>query len=402
MEKELQFQHFLQKNWEKANFENYTPIQEALMPTMLEKKDIIAQSPTGTGKTLAYGLPLLENINAAEKSIQAVVIAPTKELVMQIHAVFQEYTQGSDITGTTLIGGVNTQRQVDKLKKKPHYIIGTPSRIMELYRNKKVKLHEVKTIVVDEADVIYDMKLMNDVEAIVKATMKDRQLVFISATISPAIKEKALVLSNEPAIITITTEATPTSVEHLYIVSERRDKIENLRRIVRHDQQMKALIFFSGHLKLEEIESKLAYQGITVGVLSGQATKQERQKVMRDFRNSDHALLLATDLAARGLDISGLTHVIHFDVAESEKQFIHRSGRTGRMGNQGTVLSLITAFEEAQLVKWSRKLHVEPKQVMLRHTALVPAEHSKKPASTSSAQQGKAKALKKKSYNKKR
>ncbi|MGG1573871.1 DEAD/DEAH box helicase [Fictibacillus sp. NRS-1165] len=367
-------QPFLQENWEKAAFEALTPVQEQMLPSMLGKKDLIVESPTGTGKTLAYCLPVLESIDSNSASVQAVIIAPTKELVMQIHTVFQEYAQGSGISGTTLIGGVNVQRQIDKLKKKPQYIIGTPGRILELYKSKKLKLHEVKTIVVDEADVVYDMELMDEVQNIVKGTMKDRQLVFVSATISKKSEEVAKEWMNEPLFIKVERDtAAANRVQNLYLISERRDKIDNLRRIIRHHSAMKAIVFFGDSMRLEEIATKMAYRGITVGVISGQASKQERQKVMREFRASDHALLLSTDLAARGLDISGLTHVIHFDLADSEKQYIHRSGRTGRMGQEGTIISLVTEREENVLLKWAKKMNVYPQKVTFRRDQLVPS-----------------------------
>ncbi|MDN4074517.1 DEAD/DEAH box helicase [Fictibacillus terranigra] len=367
-------QPFLQENWEKAAFEALTPVQEQMLPSMLGKKDLIVESPTGTGKTLAYCLPVLESIDSNSASVQAVIIAPTKELVMQIHTVFQEYAQGSGISGTTLIGGVNVQRQIDKLKKKPQYIIGTPGRILELYKSKKLKLHEVKTIVVDEADVVYDMELMDEVQNIVKGTMKDRQLVFVSATISKKSEEVAKEWMNQPLFIKVERDtAAANRVQNLYLISERRDKIDNLRRIIRHHSAMKAIVFFGDSMRLEEIAAKMAYRGITVGVISGQASKQERQKVMREFRASDHALLLSTDLAARGLDISGLTHVIHFDLADSEKQYIHRSGRTGRMGQEGTIISLVTEREENVLLKWAKKMNVYPQKVTFRRDQLVPS-----------------------------
>lgn len=363
---------FIQNNWEKASFKSLTPVQEEMLPNMLDRKDLIVESPTGTGKTLAYCLPVLQQLDTSSSSVQAVIVAPTKELVMQIHTVFQEYAQGSGISGTTLIGGVNVQRQIDKLKKKPQYIIGTPGRIMELYKNKKLKLHDVKTIVVDEADVVYDMELMDEVQNIVKATMKDRQLVFVSATISTKIENLAKEWTTDPVMIKVERDAAASSkVKHLYLISERRDKIDNLRRLIRHHSNMKAIVFFGDNLKLDEISAKLSYRGITVGILSGQSTKQDRQKVMREFRSSEHALLLSTDLAARGLDISGLTHVIHFDIADSEKQFIHRSGRTGRMGQEGTVVSLITEREEYELLKWTKKLNLPAQKVGFRKDQLI-------------------------------
>lgn len=371
------FQPFIQKAWEKAGFKQFTSVQEKAIPFLLEHQDAMIESATGTGKTLGYALPALQRMDTSIANAQAILLAPTRELAMQIHAVLQNFSEGSGITGAALIGGAAISRQIEKLKKKPHYIVGTPGRVLELINAKKLKMHEVKTIVIDEADIMIDMGLMDSVQSIIKATTKDRQLVFVSATISSKTKELANEWMKEPIFVRVENKKTgETNVEHLYMVSERRDKIENLRRLIRHHNEMKALVFISENMRLDEFAAKLEYRGISLGILAGRSSKQEREKVLREFRASKHAILLSTDIAARGLDVQGITHVIHFDLPESNKQFVHRSGRTGRMGAKGTVISLVTEKEERVLLKWAKQLEITVQKAYLYKGSLIKENRS--------------------------
>ncbi len=352
------FKPFLQQAWSKLGFSEFTAIQQKAIPLIQEGKDVIAESPTGTGKTLAYLLPLLEKIKPEVKSPQVVILAPSRELVMQIHEVVQTFTAGSDITGASFIGGADIKRQLEKLKKHPLVIVGTPGRIRELIQAKKLKMHEVKTIVVDEADQIFQTNLMDAVQDIVKTTLRDRQLLFFSATISDRAEQTAKTMMNEPQVMRVhRTELPESKVEHLYFVCEYRDKVDVLRRILKMGE-VKAMAFVKDAQQLEELGSKLSYKGVSVGVLQGEAYKTDREAVMRNFRAGKYSLLLTTDLAARGLDIQNITHVIHYDFPDDPQQYIHRSGRTGRMGASGTVVSIVTHRQEAAVTKMSKELNI--------------------------------------------
>jgi superfamily II DNA/RNA helicase len=353
-----QMKPFLQTTWEKAGFKDMTDIQKQTIPLIAEGKDVIAESPTGTGKTLAYLLPLLHNVEPEIKNPQIIVLAPTRELVMQIHGEVQKFTEGSEITGASIVGGADLKRQVEKLKKHPQVIAGSPGRILELIRMKKLKMHEVKTIVFDEFDQLIQQDMLPVLSDIVKAAMRDRQLLYFSATISKQVEDAARNFSNEPEIVRIKRTSETSKVQHLYIVCDWREKLDNVRKIV-NMENVKALAFMNDPFKLDEMTAKLRYKKVEVGALHGEATKQERAAMLRQFHQGKLQLLLATDVAARGLHVEDLMHVIHLDIPETLDQYIHRSGRTGRMGKEGIVISLVTPAEEKKLLQFSKKLGIE-------------------------------------------
>jgi superfamily II DNA/RNA helicase len=349
---------FIQQSWEKAQYKQLTPIQEKAIPQLVEGKDIIAESPTGTGKTLAYVLPMLNKLDPTKKSPQALILAPTRELVMQIHTEVQKFTENSGLQSASFIGGADTKRQIEKLKKHPHIIIGSPGRVQELIKMKKLKMHEVKTIIFDEFDQLVQANMAQSLKDIVKTTLRDRQLVFFSATISSNVEQVAKEIAPEALVERVSKKEVVTNVEHLYIVSELRHKLDNIRKLV-HMEQVKALVFLNDAYKLDDMAAKLKYRKVRVGVLHSEARKQERATTLQAFRQGKIQVLLATDVAARGLDIDDITHVIHLDLPETMEQYIHRSGRTGRMGKEGTVLSLVTENEEKRLLSLARKVNVE-------------------------------------------
>lgn len=352
---------YLQKAWEHSNFKEPTPIQRKAMPLILEGKDVAAESPTGTGKTLAYLLPVLQMVSSEQKEIQAVIMASSHELVMQIHQEFQKWSEGSELYGATFIGGANVKRQLEKLKKRPQVIIGTPGRIFELIKQKKIKMHTVKTIVLDEGDQLLVPEHLNTIKEIIKTTLKERQLILFSATLPEGAEQLAKDLMNEPEVVKIDRSEVHTGVkvEHVYIVSETRDKILNLERLSRL-KGIRGLVFMGDIGNLSVAAEKLQYKGVPLGVLHSDANKKDRQTALEKFRTGEYPLLLATDVAARGLDIQGITHVIHFDLPKGTTEYTHRSGRTGRLGSDttGTVISLVTEREERELKQYCRELKI--------------------------------------------
>ena len=345
----LNLKSFSQEAWLRAGFQGPTAVQEQTVPVILEGKDVVAEAPTGSGKTLAYLLPLLEKIDPEKKSLQALILAPSHELAMQIYQVLGEWTQNSDIISASFIGGANVKKQLESLKKKPHIAVGSLGRIIELINMKKMKMHEVKTIVVDEFDVLIGQEHVNKLKLIFKNTLKDRQVIFCSATLSDKTEVIAREMMKEPQIIQVKREKQSASnTDHFYVLSEGREKADTLLKIIR-SEEMKALIFINDIHKISEIESKLLFKQVKLGVITGNSTKNERMESMRNFREGKLSLLLATDVSARGLDVPGLTHVINFDLPRNSKQYIHRAGRVGRMGAKGTVVSVMTPREESIL-----------------------------------------------------
>lgn len=349
---------FIQDAWRKAGFAKPTPIQSQAVPLIVEGKDVLAESPTGTGKTLAYLLPVLEKIDADDSSPQAVILASSRELVMQIAEEVRIWTEGSKISGAAFIGGANAKRQLERLKKRPQVIVGTPGRVYELIAQKKLKMHNVKTIVLDEGDQLIVAEHMGTIRNIIKTTLKDRQMLMFSATLTPQTEELARELANEPEIVRIDkSEKMDSNVDHVYVVAERRDKFKMLEKIARLED-IKALAFINDIAELTVIYEKLNFKGLEIGALHGESNKVDREKALRKLRSGKFPLLLATDVAARGLDIKGLTTVVHVDVPLSLEQYTHRSGRTGRAGADGTVISIVTEREERELKKLAKGLDV--------------------------------------------
>ncbi|MDQ0231732.1 DEAD/DEAH box helicase [Metabacillus malikii] len=365
---------FIQANWEKAEFQQATAVQLKTIPPILEGKDVIAESPTGTGKTVAYLLPLLNQIDETKKNNQLVILAPSRELVMQIFDELKKWSEGSSLTTVSLIGGANIKRQVEKLKKGPQIIVGTPGRIMELIKLKKLKMHEVKSIVLDEGDQLLTPEHKNTIHDIIKATKKERQVVLFSATVNVGTESKARdLMGKNPEIIKVDRNEVPTGdVKHVYLVCEQREKVTLLERMAK-TIKMKALGFVKDIGNLTVIAEKLEYKGVEIHLLHSDTRKEEREAALKKMRTENDGLLLATDVAARGLDIEGLTHVIHFDLPTHSSQYVHRSGRTGRQGASGTVVAIVTEREERELKKIAKELNIQLQKNRLYKGELVEA-----------------------------
>jgi ATP-dependent RNA helicase DeaD len=341
----------------KQNIEQPTQVQIEAIPILLSGKDALVQSHTGTGKTFAYILPLLQKLDASSKELQAMVIAPTQELGVQIFQEIIKLTERSEVRALSLIGGAAVKRQIEKLKEKPHIVVGTPGRIIELIQQKKLKMHFVKSIVVDEVDQVFALGAAQDVERVISSTLKDRQLIFFSATITNEIQQKAKAWMKEPVNIQIRPEDKLASgLEHTYVVCQDREKLDMLRRIILTLKPTRAIIFVNETERIAEWVSKLKYNGLDIDAIYGEAGKQDRAQVMKRFREGRLPLLLSTDLAARGLDIVDVTHVFNFDPPLDAEHYVHRAGRTGRMEKSGLVISLITPKELFIMKKFSKSL----------------------------------------------
>jgi superfamily II DNA/RNA helicase len=338
-----------------------TQIQTEVIPAALQGKDIIGQSATGTGKTLAYLLPIMQRIDTGKRETQCFILAPTHELAIQIERQIVELAQnaGLPITATPIIGNVNIARQIDKLKEKPHIIVGSSGRILELIKKKKIVAQTVKTIVLDEADRLVDESNFGSVNDVIKTTLRDRQLMLFSATFPPAIIEKAQAFMKEPVVLKAAGVAeVPKDISHMYFVTEYRDKIELLRKLTYHLEIKRALVFINKSENIAEMTEKLVYHGLKAAGLHGSALKNERKKALDDFRSGKITLLVASDIAARGLDIQGVTHVFNLDFPEDHEIYQHRVGRTGRLGQSGTAISLVTKNEALRLKKFERVLKI--------------------------------------------
>ncbi|SOB99924.1 superfamily II DNA/RNA helicase [Ureibacillus xyleni] len=359
----------LQNKWK---FETTMKVQDEMIPAMLEGKDVVAESPTGSGKTLAYVLPILNKVNGSKKQIQALIVAPSQELAMQIVEVIREWTSGTDITVQQLIGGANSARQIEKLKKKPTIVVGTPGRLNELAKANKLKLKEIETIVLDECDQLLSREYRVIVKSFIEGAAYGRQVVVVSATITEEIKLVASRLMFEPVQISIKPEdmVQVGKVVHSFIKVDERDKTDMLRRLA-HIEGLRGLAFVNNIDQVLMKESKLKYKDAKVVTLHSDMKKEERKKALDAFRKGESTILIATDIAARGLDIEGLTHVIHVDAPHTIEQYTHRSGRTGRAGADGEVLTLLSYRDEKTYKKLTREMGVKTVQKVWNQGKLV-------------------------------
>ena len=345
----------------KENIIYATEIQEKCIPAALNNKDIIAESQTGSGKTLAFLLPIFQKIDMDKREMQAIILAPTHELAMQIENVIKMLSEnsGMDITSAPIIGNINITRQIEKLRVKPHIIVGSPGRILELIKKRKITAHTVKTIVIDEADRLLDENNIDTVKAIIKSTLKDRQLIIASATISKSAEATSKDLMKEPEIfkIEVLHKVSP-NVSHVYFLSEQREKIDILRKLVRIINPEKAIVFINKSNEIQKTTEKLLFHGLKAEAIHGSLEKTDRKKAMDDLRTGKVQLLVASDMAARGLDIKGVTHIFNLDIPEDPTDYLHRVGRTGRVHEKGVAISLITEKEKECIKRYEKKFGI--------------------------------------------
>lgn len=365
---ELKMNPTLATALKKENIITPTDIQSKVIPEALENKDLVVQSETGTGKTLAYLLPLYEKVDTTKREMQAIIIAPTHELALQIQRQIDRLSQNSElmVTSTSAIGNVNIERQIEKLREKPHIIVGSPKRILELIKKKKISAHTIKTIIIDEADKLVDENNFKDIKEIIKCTLKERQLIMVSASITKDAEKRAKEIMKEPLFIVQKGSAmVPATIEHIYFLAEQRDKIEVLRKVVRILNPQKAMVFIGERGEADLCTEKLKYHGLKAETIHGHNKKIERKSVMDGFRSGKIQLLVASDIAARGLDIEGVTHIFNLNLPEQPDEYLHRVGRTGRNGKKGVAVSIVSEKELQFLKKFenSLKINISPKDM---------------------------------------
>lgn len=354
-----------------------TEVQKQTIPLFLDGKDIAVKSQTGSGKTLAFLLPILQKINVEQKAIQAAIIAPTQELAMQILRVAELYGAPLGVKSQQLIGGAAASRQIEKLKQNPHLVVGTPGRMFELTRSKKLRLQLVKFLILDEADQIFELGNRKETEDLLFAINKYRQTAFFSATYPEVMTRYETRWMNKEAIqrlyVTPKHQVAPT-IDHYYIVTEQRHKLESVRRLLRMFEKQPALVFINDTTQIANWESKLKYEGFKVEALYGDADKQVRANTLASFKEGKLDAILSTDVTARGIDIQDLPLVIQLEPAIDADHYVHRAGRTGRMGKPGVVISLITDQEKFIMNKFRKQLKITIEQRHFFHGQLLNEE----------------------------
>ena len=333
-----------------------TEVQAAAIPAIKEGRDVVVQSATGTGKTLAYLLPLFAGFTRDIKGVQAVVLAPTYELAGQITNVARSLAD-RPADAALIIGGANKARQAEALKAKPKIVIGTAGRILEHVADRKLSMHHVGALVFDEADRLFFAENIEPLAKLVKTTLAQRQILLFSSSITEAVLGLALPLMKpEPAIIR-QGGSVPQNIDHYYILSPRREKFEHLRRAI-HALDARGIVFVNKPFTIERVCQRLNFHKLGAVPLFGAAQMDKRKQALDAFRAGSARLLVASDIGSRGLDVAGLNCIINLDMPESAADYLHRAGRCGRMGSKGAVVSIVTEAEAAVLKKFAAGLDI--------------------------------------------
>lgn len=327
-------------------FEEPTPIQAKTLPLALAGKDLIGQAQTGTGKTAAFGIPMIQKIDVKEEKVVSLVMCPTRELAIQVADEIGKLSRFKGLRVLPIYGGQEISRQIRALKKYPQIIIGTPGRMLDHINRKTIKLDHVNTVVLDEADEMLDMGFMEDITSILSLVPEDRHTMLFSATMPTNIQKLAQRFLNNPEHVSVVPkQVSAPLIEQSYIEVHERQKFEALSRLLDMESPELAIIFGRTKRRVDELSEALQKRGYTADGLHGDLSQNQRDAVMRKFRDGSIDVLVATDVAARGLDVSGVTHVINFDLPQDPESYVHRIGRTGRAGKEGAAWTFVTPRE---------------------------------------------------------
>ncbi|UHA72599.1 DEAD/DEAH box helicase [Paenibacillus sp. 481] len=327
-------------------FEEATPIQEKAIPVALTGRDLIGQAQTGTGKTAAFGIPMISKIDVEEERVVALVMTPTRELAIQVAEEIGKLTRFKGVRSLPIYGGQDIGRQIRALKKRPQIIIGTPGRLLDHINRKTIRLDDVATVVLDEADEMLDMGFMDDIQSILSLVPSTRQTMLFSATMPPNIQKLAnQFLTNPDHVSVMPKQVSAPLIDQSYIEVQERNKFDALSRLLDMESPELAIVFGRTKRRVDELAEALQKRGYTADGLHGDLSQNQRDTVMRKFRDGSIDVLVATDVAARGLDVSGVTHVINFDLPQDPESYVHRIGRTGRAGKEGSAWSFVTPRE---------------------------------------------------------
>ncbi|MEL7635786.1 MULTISPECIES: DEAD/DEAH box helicase [Sporomusa] len=327
-----------------------TPIQAQAIPILLAGKDVIAQAQTGTGKTLAFLLPILEKIKISAPHVQALIITPTRELTLQITAEAAKLANILGINVLSVHGGKAVDEQIRKLKGQPHIVVGTPGRLLDHVRRKTLVLAGVSRLVLDEADQMLHMGFLEEVEELIKLTSSKRQTLLFSATMPPKVRGLAARYMDKPADIRVQTEnVTLDEIKQIMIELPEAGKLDKLCSLIDEQQPYLAIVFCHTKERAKAVNTALIQRGYKADELHGDLSQAKRMQVMRRFSEAKLQILVATDIAARGLDIEGVTHVFSYDIPHDPESYIHRIGRTGRAGQTGAAITFISPGEHMYL-----------------------------------------------------
>ncbi|WP_164668590.1 DEAD/DEAH box helicase [Virgibacillus doumboii] len=341
---QFQFQPELSDVIDQLAFRKPSEIQQKVIPAILKGTSVIGQSHTGSGKTHAYLLPLFNQIDSSKREVQFVITAPTRELAMQIHEEVRKiihYAGKEQIwIAKLLVGGTDKQKMMEKLKEPPHIIVGTPGRILDMVKEEAISIYSAASFVIDEADLMLDLGFINDVDQLLVRAKKDVQLLVFSATIPQRLEHFFRKYLENPLHVKIDDKLSPEKMEHRLVPLKHRNASDIIMDISKTIHPYLAIIFTNGKDNANELEGLLQQKGLNVGLIHGGLKPRERKRVLKDIQNLRYQYIIATDLASRGIDIKGVSHVINAQLPKEEDFYIHRVGRTARAGMEGTAISL--------------------------------------------------------------
>lgn len=331
---------------ERAGFEEATPIQAQTIPLALAGKDVIGQAQTGTGKTAAFGLPILQNLDQQHDSIQAIVIEPTRELAIQTQEELYRLGRDEKARVQVVYGGADIRRQIHALKQTPAILVGTPGRLLDHLKRKTIDISKVKTIVLDEADEMLDMGFIQDIESILKYASSKHQTLLFSATMPKPIMRISEKFMHDPEVVQIKgKELTANLIDQYFVRAKENEKFDILCRLIDVQNPSLAVIFGRTKRRVDELTRGLQARGYNAAGIHGDLSQGKRMSVLKRFRKGQLDILVATDVAARGLDISGVSHVYNYDIPQDPDSYVHRIGRTGRAGQNGMSVTFVTPNE---------------------------------------------------------
>lgn len=351
---EFPFVPVMEQVIKQLKFQEPTPIQQQVIPAVLDGKSVIGQSKTGSGKSHAFLLPLLNGIDEDKNQVQAVITAPTRELATQLYDEVKKIVRYADKEGKwtakLLVGGTDKQKMVGKLKQPPKIIVGTPGRILAMVKENAISIYSANSFVIDEADLMLDLGFIQEVDQLLVRCHPDVQILVFSATIPQALQHFFKKYLQHPLHIKIADEISPETMEHRLIYLKHREEATIIAEISKVIQPYLAIIFTNGKEKANELAASLQGKGIEAGLIHGGLSPRERKRVLKEIQNLRYQYIVATDLAARGIDIKGVSHVINAQFPKEEDFYIHRVGRTARAGMEGTAISIYQS-EDLPLIK---------------------------------------------------
>jgi ATP-dependent RNA helicase DeaD len=345
---------------EHLGYKHPTPIQEQTIPALLAGKDVMGQAQTGTGKTAAFGLPMLEYVDPEDPEVQALVLTPTRELCIQVTQALRAYGENRGIEVVAVFGGAPIRDQAARLKREAQVVVGTVGRVMDMMSRHYLVLDGARYVVLDEADEMLDLGFLEDVETILSRSPMGRQTALFSATIPQEIRRLAERFMHDPVEIQVRAATlTIDTVDHFYVEVSDRDKPEALVKVLKEERPEQAIVFARTKIGVDRLARRLGDNGLRVKALHGDMSQGSRDGVMIAFKSGRERLLIATDVAARGLDITGVSHVVNYDLPNSPDVYVHRIGRTGRAGDTGKAITLVTPKQRRDLEAIERHAKTE-------------------------------------------